>query len=70
MKRKRHVAMVWLLLISILGLSASNMQDRPAYRLLVLPSNRVPPKHLNVSDFVTYNIPGTTRMPKQIIETK
>ena len=53
---------------------------RPAYRLLVLPSDRVPPKHLNVNDFVTYDttrmpkqimdLPGITRMPKQIIETK
>ena len=60
--------MIWLLLISVFGLSASSM--RPAYRLLVLPSNRVPPKHLNISDFVTYDLPGTTRMPKQIIETK
>ena len=60
--------MIWLLLISVFGLSAGSM--RPAYRLLVLPSNRVPPKHLNVSDFVTYDLPGTTRMPKQIIETK
>ena len=76
--RTLHGTMVWLLLISIFGLSSGSV--RPAYRLLVLPSDRVPPKHLNVSDFVTYNLPGTrmpkqlmekyTRVPKQIIETK
>jgi hypothetical protein len=76
--RTLHGTMVWLLLISIFGLSSGSV--RPVYRLLVLPSDKVPPKHLNVSDFETYNLPGTrmpkqlmekyTRVPKQIIETK
>ena len=64
--RTLHGTMVWLLLISIFGLSSGSAL--PAYRLLVLPSDRVPPKHLNVSDFETYNLPGTTRMPKQLME--
>ena len=69
--RTLHGTMVWLLLISIFGLSSGSV--RPAYRLLVLPRDRVPPKHLNVSDFVTYNLPdykenGSTRMPKQLME--
>ena len=49
--RTLHGTMVWLLLISIFGISSGSV--RPVYRLLVLPSDRVPPKHLNVSDFHT-----------------
>ena len=62
--------MLWLLLISIFGLSAASSTVQPTYRLLMLPSDKVPPKHLNISDFVTYNLPGTTRMPKQLMENK
>ena len=39
------------------------------YRVLVLPSDVLPPKHLNISEFDTYNLPPT-RQPKQIIETR